>query len=439
MKPIKSNNQTDRRHNLTDHDLFRISPFLADLAGDGSWGQLSAGPIAEEDDQPDNASNPPEGVREFLNRVSHLLTDPEAILKDLRQFRIRSLLSLAAIDLSGRIQPHQLRRRLIRLNEALMQAAWHVADECLRQRFVHPLVLERRNVNPPMAVFSLSRLGSGDPWYTTGPSPIFVHTRAAEFAPSLSEKDFAAARRTGKEWLPAREYFHRLARRILSFLSVPDAAGKGFDRMAEEPATNPGPSLLPGSLVVLYSAFEEHFGGRIPLKERLSLLRLRFITGQEPLGRAVETLARESLRRLSLELGPRLRPSLNAWYRDRAQAEHLPLDHGSLLDIERGLRLIQFRCAVDDPEFLEPSPCKSMDFLAGRNIISREQRLILFRSYSWQWFLINRMSLLDMRTIAHWQALKTGSLDETLDLPNAATKTVKLMKSAHEVLKELES
>lgn len=428
-----NNNQPERWSDISDHDLFRLSPFLADLMGDGSLVQPSADTGADADDQ----MNQLQSVKYFLNHISRILADPEAALRELRRFRIRSLLSLAEADLSASIQPHLLRRRLIRLSEALIQAAWWVAEENLRQRYVHPLLLERRNVNPPLAIFSLSRLGSGDPWYTTGPAPIFVHTRAAEFAPALDEKDFSLARRSGKEWLPARDYFHRLARRVLSFLSAPDAAGKGFNRMAEEHTSPAGPGLLPGTLVVLLSAFEKHFMGRIPVKERLALLRLRFVAGHEQLGAAVQALARDSLSRTARELGPRLGAAVNSWYRERSQTEHLPLDRGSLLDIERGLRLIQFQYAVEDPGFLEPSPTKSLERLADQGIISKEQRYILNRSYNWQWFVINRLSLLGRRTAAPWQAIKTGKLDEQLDLANAGTKTTMLMKSAHEVLTQI--
>ncbi|MEW5723344.1 MAG: hypothetical protein AB1896_09575, partial [Thermodesulfobacteriota bacterium] len=260
---------------LEDAGLFQASPFLSHLVGDGTLKETGRTGPDREDGRP--------SLKDFLRGFRRGLEDPEKALLSLRRLRVRTLLALAGDDLAGRSRPHQVRARLRGLSEVLVQGAWWLAEAGLRERYVHPLLLERHNLNPPLAICSLSRLGAGDPWYTTGPAPIFVHSRAAQFAPALTEKDFAAARRTDKEWLPARDYFNRLARRVMSYLSVPDPAGRGFDHMAEDVESD-RPPLLPGTLVILMSAFGEHFLGRRPVRERLSLMRLRFLVGQEKLG-----------------------------------------------------------------------------------------------------------------------------------------------------------
>ncbi|MFH1136134.1 MAG: hypothetical protein V1816_08595 [Pseudomonadota bacterium] len=417
----------------SDRDLIEACPFLADLVGEGAWRDAAAGTPADEPWDEGGLTPSLSVFRREFRKISH---DAERALLILRRLRVKTLLALARADLEDRVKPHQLRARLKGLSEVLVQGAWLLAENGLRERYVHPLILERRNINPPLAICSLSRLGAGEPWYTTGPAPIFVHSRAAEFAPALTEKDFAAARRSGKEWPPARDYFHRLARRTMSFLSVPDPAGKGFDHMAEDYAPDRVP-ILPGALVVLFSAFEEHFSGRRPVKERLALLRLRFLVGQDRLGRAVEAAARGILLRTAAELGSRLKAGLNAWYRDRAVSEGLPLTRGGLLDIERGVRLVQFRHAAADPKFLEPSPLKSLDALTEAGVINGDERLILTRSYAWQWFLVNRMALLGRRAGLDREALGSGRLDAALGLEGASERTIRMMKSAQGVLSGL--
>ena len=418
---------------LSDRDLIQASPFLADLVGEGAWRDIdSMGPLNEPWDAGGITPSLSIFRREF-RKISH---DTEQALLTLRRLRVKTLLALARADLEDKVKPHQIRARLKGLSEVLVQGAWLLAENGLRERYVHPLILERRNINPPLAICSLSRLGAGEPWYTTGPAPIFVHSRAAEFAPALTEKDFSAARRSGKEWPPARDYFHRLARRTMSFLSVPDPAGKGFNHMAEDYAPDRVP-ILPGALVVLFGAFDEHFSGRRPVKERLALLRLRFLVGQERLGKAVEAAARGILLRTSAELGSRLKAGLNAWYRDRAASEGLPLVRGGLLDIERGIRLAQFRYADDDPGFLEPSPIKALDILTEAGVINGDERLILNRSYGWQWFLVNRMALLGRRSALDRESLASGRLDAELGLEGASERTIRMMKSAQGVLSGL--
>ena len=411
-----------------DLELFRRSPFLAGLLGDGTWKELQESPA----DRHTEGFAP--SIREFRRKLRRMLEDPENALQSLRQFRVRTMLALAKTDLEGGIKPHQVRARLRALSETMVLGAWWLAEANMRQKFVHPLIYEKRNINPPMAIFSLSRLGAGDPWYSTGPSPLFVHSRATEYSPALTEKDFMMARRSGKEWLPAREYFHGLARRTMSYLSVPTPAGKGFGHMSEDVAPEDDAPPLPGALVVLFSAFEEYFSSGLPIKERLSLMRLRFLVGQERLGRAVEAAAKTALIKTVLELGARLPAGVNAYYRDRAKAEGLPLIKGGILDIERRLRVIQLTHAVEAPELLDPSPLKTMDLLARFGLIGGDDRLVLHRSYSAQWYLMNRLSLLGWRSSPNWDELYSGSLDGYLDVREAGARLTRLIREARVVL-----
>lgn len=423
------------KRSLDDKGLFMASPFLADLVGQGTWRETDREQAFADIPGEDKDLNQP-SFKEFRREFRKTIHDPEEAVLSLRQLRVRTLLALAKADLEDRIKPYQIRARLRTLSEVLVQGAWWVAENSLREKYVHPLILERRNIKPPVAICSLSRLGSGEPFYTTGPVPIFVHSRAAEFAPALTENDFSAARRTKKEWLPAREYFHRLARRTMFLLSMPDPGGKGFAHMAEDHFPD-GPPLLPGALVILFSAFEEHFLGRRSARERLALLRLRFLVGQDRLGQAVEAAAREALLRTAEDLGPRLRTVINAWYRDRAKAEGLPLVRGGLLDIERKIRLLQFQSAADDPSLLVPSPLKALDMLTRAGLVNGDERLILSRSYNWQWFLINRLCLLGCRSALGLNELNSGVLDDRLGLPGASEQTLKMIKSAQGVLADL--
>jgi|GEM_PF-2256206 len=424
-----------RRAHLDDRALFETSPFLAGLMGQGRWRSTPSrtGP-AESWMNPGRGGLP--SFQTFRQVFRKTLDDPEEALLILRRFRVRTLLALAQADLENRIKPYQLRARLRNLTEVLVQGAWRVAENSLRERFVHPLILERRNAKPPVAVFTLSRIGSGDPWYTTGPAPIFVHSRAAEFAPALTEKDFAQARRSNKEWLPAREYFHRLARGTMFLLSVPDVGGKGYGQAGEYNFPE-GPPVLPGVLVVLFSAFEDHFLTSWPAKERLALLRLRFLVGQERLGRAVEAAARNALRRTAIELGPRLPVLVNTWYRERAQAEGLPLVRGTLLDIERKIRLWQFQLAADHPELLTPSPLKALDLLVRVGAIEGEERSILSTAYNWQWFIINRLCLLGRSSPLDLEEFKSEELGEQLGLPGASAWTLKMVQAAQNSLHQI--
>jgi len=197
------------------------------------------------------------------------------------------------------------------------------------------------------------------------------------------------------------------------------------------------PVLLPGPLVILFSALEEHFLKHQPLPQALSLLRLRFVVGQERLGHAVETAARETLIRAASRLGRRLRPALNAWFRDRAGAEGLPLVAGGLLDIEKTIRLLQLRYASEDISLLSPSPLKALNLMSQKGLIDPEQRRVLSRSYNWQWFITNRLALFGRRTLLNPKTMKADRFDREVGVEGASAKTLSLMELARALIREL--
>ncbi|MBW2062883.1 MAG: hypothetical protein JRI95_15160 [Deltaproteobacteria bacterium] len=415
---------------LNDRRLCEASPFLAELVGRGRWTEGHDRDRAA--DELDFAA----ASKDFRRQIRKMADDPEEALLLLRRFRIRTLLDLARADLENRLKPQQMQIHLRRLGDLLLYGAWTVAENVLRQKYVHPLILERRSVMSPVAVCSLSRLGSMEPLYTTAPAPIFVHSRAAEFAPALREKDFVQARRSGKEWLPARDYFLRLTSRTLSYLWAPDAGGKRFDPMGEDHLLD-RPALLPGPLVILFSTFEDHFLNHQPPTQALSLLRLRFAVGQKQLGRAVEAAARETLIQTALKLGPRLKTALDAWFKDRSRAEGLPMIPGGLLDIERTIRGLQFRYAPVNRSLLVPSPLKALNLMAREGMIAAEQQKTLSRSYIWQWFIVNRLALLGNRSALKLKFLRSNRLDDEIGLKGASARTLAFMEAAQSVSRDL--
>ncbi|MBW1708381.1 MAG: hypothetical protein JRG97_00495 [Deltaproteobacteria bacterium] len=415
---------------LSDRQLFETSPFLAEMVDGGTWKENK-----EQGNVTDGLSSS-FSFKDFRKQIRQVAGDPEAALPLLRKLRIQTLLEVARADLENRLKPHQIQAELKQLGDKLLYGAWTVAETVLRRKYVHPLILERRNIISPVAICTLSRLGSADPFYTTAPAPIFVHSRAAEFSPALKEKDLIQARRSQKEWLPARDYFLRLTSRTISYLWASDAQGNRFNPMGEDHLLDRS-VLLPGPLVILFSAFEDHFLKNQPPAQALSLLRLRFSVGQTLLGQAVEAASREILLRAASLLGGRLKNALNAWFLERAKAEGLSMVSGGLLDIEKVIRFLQFKYAPDDITLLSSSPQKALNLMVRKGLVDPEHRKILSRSYTWQWFIINRLALFDRRNTLTPQALRSNLLDREIGLEGASDKTLSLMKSARSICRDL--
>ena len=112
---------------------------------------------------------------------------------------------------------------------------------------------------------------------------------------------------------------------------------------------------------------------------------------------------------------------------------------GGLLDIERTVRLLQFKHGAEQPDLIAPSPLKALDLLSSSGYLDPDERLVLSKSYSWQWFVVNRLSLFGRRQQVDWVGLGRENdgldyLDRLTGLGGAAEKTVKSIKSARIVL-----
>jgi glutamine synthetase adenylyltransferase len=424
---------TDNKYfnrSLDDQEIIEFSPFLKGIVGPGHWAGES------DPERVKDVETYALSIKEFKKRIRATSSDPEEALPLLRSLRIRTLLDIIRADLNDRISPAQIQSRLKQLSEALLHGAWIVAETGLRERIVHPLILERRNIKSPVAILSYSRLGAGDPMYTTSFSPLFIHARIARFAPALKEIDFDRARRSGKEMLPARTFFRKLASRINFFLWVPVQGGKQPLGLTDAPEI-PESELLPGHLVLLFSAFEEYFSVDEPVQYLLALLRLRFIVGSEDLGAAVEVEARTALANAVEKKGYRkMVKELDRWYHERAVKEGGDLLKGGLLDIERNIRKLQLKFCLEEQSLLLPSPLKTLEKAVSLDLVTREEFTVISRSYTWQWRLMNKLMLLDKGYLMMQGAKEMLVLDNLFGQDNISSKTSGLMSSAASVAKE---
>jgi hypothetical protein len=78
-----------------------------------------------------------------------------------------------------------------------------------------------------------------------------------------------------------------------------------------------------------------------------------------------------------------------------------------------------------------------MDLLGQAGLIGPEERLILRRAYTWQWFLANRLALLGRRFYLGSEYLGSSRFDREVGVEGAGARLVALMESARAVSREL--
>ena len=255
-------------------------------------------------------------------------SDGEAVLAGLRRAKTRGMVEVAIADLAGQIGTRDATESLSALAECVLTVA---TERVLRG----PSEVEQPVRG--LAVIAMGKLGGRELGYGSDLDVLFIYDPEA-----------------ASEGCDAREYFTRAAQRVISLISLPHAAGPGY-----ELDTRLRPSGSHGLLVTSVGAFARYHGvasgsGRASQPsvlssgaawERQALLRARWCAGDEALGQRVIELAAlaayecgappaaemHRLRmRMQMELG-----------QERPFRFDLKVGRGGLLDVEFAVQRLQ--------------------------------------------------------------------------------------------------
>ena len=100
------------------------------------------------------------------------------------------------------------------------------------------------------------------------------------------------------------------------------------------------------------------------------------------------------------------------------------------------MRILQFRRAPEDPGVLVPGPLKALDRLAESGVIGEDDRRVLSRSYTWQWFVANRMALMGVREAFRFPR-PDKDLERRLLLPGGLARTERMIRASREIIARL--
>lgn len=202
-------------------------------------------------------------LRDFLARIPE--DDMEQQMEALRQFKQICILRIAAADIAGALPVMKVSDHLTYLAEAIVEAVVQQAWLQLTAKYGEPNHLAHRN-GKGFAVVGYGKVGGWELGYNSDLDVVFLH----DCPPNVYTD--------GKKEIDGRQFYLRLAQRIVHIFSVRTPSGILYDI-----DTRLRPSGTSGLLACTAQTFEEYQLQEAWTWEHQALVRARMIYGDEKL------------------------------------------------------------------------------------------------------------------------------------------------------------
>lgn len=314
-------------------------------------------------------------LRRQLKKSLERAKNPEEEKRILNEYKDREMFR---IDMRHLLEPPgdlmDFSKALTELAEVVLEQAYEVCDRRLKKLHGRPL-LENGRVCP-MAVFGLGKFGGREMGYASDIEVLFVYG--------------GSGRTEGKKSMGNGEYFERLVQDVVDLI---EARREGIFQLD----LRLRPYGKAGAFATPLEQFRTYYrtGGDAAPFERQALTKLRWIAGDEALGRQVEDLrdrfvysgapwdlptALHLRRRQMKELVPSGRVSIK-------------YSQGGVIDIEYFVQYLQVMHGHRLREIRQTSTLDALEALRRAGIVSPEERDQLRRSYLFLRALIDALRI----------------------------------------------
>lgn len=262
-------------------------------------------------------------MKTILARVRDETLDVQ--MDAIRQFRQANVMRVAAADLENLMPIKEVSNRLTTIAEVVLQATCDLVWDGLVKRHGSPrCTIDGVTECPGFAIVGYGKLGGLELGYGSDLDIVFLHG-------SSGEKQMT----DGDKVIDNSVFFARMAQKTISFLNTMTSAGTLY-----EIDTRLRPNGQSGMLVSSLQAFESYQLDEAWTWEHQSLVRARFVAGDERIRGVFDTIRRkvlgihrdrEKLRTDVVEMRERMRRELS---KSKANEFDLKQDSGGIVDIE---------------------------------------------------------------------------------------------------------
>ncbi len=309
-------------------------------------------------------------LRQYLMRVPE--DDEEQQLEALRQFKQAQLLRIAAEDITGVLPVMKVSDHLTYLAEAMIDAVVQQAWIQMVKRYGEPAHLIRNNGDKGFAVIGYGKLGGWELGYSSDLDLVFLLD-----CPEGTQT-------TGPREIDARQFYLRLAQRIMHLFSTRTSSGVLYEVDARL-----RPSGEAGMLVSTPEAFADYQKNSAWTWEHQALIRARQVYGDVSIAAGFDAIRREILCRPrdNAQLKQDVREMREKMYqhlggRDSA-VFNIKLDPGGITDIEFIAQYLVLRFAPQTPALTRWSDnVRIFELMANYDVMPEDDAQRLTAAYT---------------------------------------------------------
>ncbi|ELB2228666.1 bifunctional [glutamate--ammonia ligase]-adenylyl-L-tyrosine phosphorylase/[glutamate--ammonia-ligase] adenylyltransferase [Vibrio parahaemolyticus] len=322
-------------------------------------------------------------LRDFLARIPE--DDMEQQMEALRQFKQICILRIAAADIAGVLPVMKVSDHLTYLAEAIVEAvvsqAWLQGSE----KYGEPTHVKDRE-GKGFAVIGYGKVGGWELGYNSDLDIVFMHD-----CPVNVYTD-------GKKEIDGRQFYLRLAQRIIHIFSTRTASG-----ILYEVDTRLRPSGASGLLVSPTDAFDDYQHQDAWTWEHQALVRARMIYGDEPLAIAFHNTRHDvlckprdeqTLKKEVVEMREKMRDHLGGKKSGRFMIKQ---DVGGITDIEFLAQYLVLNYSHEKPKLTRwCDNVRIYETLIAQGVMEENQAMQLIRAYTTMRNEIHHRNLLNL-------------------------------------------
>ncbi|WP_299127015.1 bifunctional [glutamate--ammonia ligase]-adenylyl-L-tyrosine phosphorylase/[glutamate--ammonia-ligase] adenylyltransferase [uncultured Vibrio sp.] len=308
-------------------------------------------------------------LRDYLARIPE--DDMEQQMEGLRQFKQTCILRIAAADIAGVLPVMKVSDHLTYLAEAIVEAGVNQAWLQVSAKFGEPTHVKDRE-GRGFAVVGYGKVGGWELGYNSDLDIVFMHD-----CPVHIYTD-------GKKEIDGRQFYLRLAQRIIHIFSTRTASG-----ILYEVDTRLRPSGASGLLVSPTDAFDEYQHNDAWTWEHQALTRARMIYGDEQLASAFNKTRHEvlclprdeaTLKKEVVDMREKMRDHLGGKKADRFM---LKQDAGGITDVEFLAQYLVLRYSNEKPKLTRwCDNVRIFESLLSQGIMDEQQGMALTNAYT---------------------------------------------------------
>ncbi|MEL7292139.1 MAG: bifunctional [glutamate--ammonia ligase]-adenylyl-L-tyrosine phosphorylase/[glutamate--ammonia-ligase] adenylyltransferase [Pseudomonadota bacterium] len=322
-------------------------------------------------------------LRDFLARIPE--DDMEQQMEALRQFKQICILRIAAADIAGVLPLMKVSDHLTYLAEAIVESVVNQAWLQMSEKYGEPTHVKERD-GKGFAVVGYGKVGGWELGYNSDLDIVFLHD-----CPVHVYTD-------GKKEIDGRQFYLRLAQRIIHIFSTRTASG-----ILYEVDTRLRPSGVSGLLVSPTDAFDEYQRQDAWTWEHQALVRARVIYGDAPLQQAFAQTRHQilcierdhaTLVKEVSEMRVKMREHLGG---KKAGRFMLKQDPGGITDVEFLVQYLVLRFSQQKPKLTRWSDnVRIIETLTAQGILNQTDAMALTHAYTEMRDQIHHRNLLNL-------------------------------------------